>query len=117
MGNSGFRKIFVKDEIVETKYRNVHQIDMLGLNKEISNLEAFKGRKMLFIPFSIKNRLTPQFINALHEQSARLKSAGVEVVGLLSNDFPGDKADFEEIYKTAKTLDVDFPLYPSVRFQ
>jgi len=34
MGNSGLRKLFFPGDIVESQYKSIHEIKVLGLNKE-----------------------------------------------------------------------------------
>ena len=110
MGTTGFTRIFGTSDNVETGYKNIHSIPLLGLDRSEHTLEGYKGKNILFVTICPASALFLPQLEELATLAGHLKARNIQVVGLATNSFEGKGSTFDQL----STLNLPFPVFPSV---
>ncbi len=110
MGNSSFTAILNPGEPVETRFKSVHEIPLLTLDRNEETLEKYKGKKLLFVILTPGSVFFENSLKDIHAQKSVLAQRGIQIIGLATNTFEGKGVSFDEL----KKLNLDFPVYPWV---
>lgn len=93
---SGLFKLTSSNRCVETRYNNVHEIQVLDHDRNLKNFSDFKGKKILFFTVASGNKRTEQFIQSILNKKPDLDALNIEIVGLTTNTHNHEKKNFEE---------------------
>ena len=112
MGN-GFYKLTTSGDCSETKYESVWDINLLSFQRQLENLDQFRGKKILFLTLASGNVRTPEFLEKFRLSKNLLKENQIEVVGLSTNTNLKEGRNFRDQQKFYEDLGIK--IFPSVR--
>ena len=115
MGNSGLRKIFYPGDVVENKYRTIHEITVIDLDKNEVPLSQFQNKVCLVVNVGSQHSDAPSEMQSLKQLQQQYGHLGFQVLAFPTNQFtnePGNYRQVKECYD--KTYDANFPVFGKV---
>lgn len=116
MGNSGFRKLFLPGDFVETKYESLYQLKTVDINKEEFDLTRQQGKVTLVVNVASQTKDAPGQLAALKSLHGNLSNKQFEILAFPTNSFGNENTTFQQIKEFyVQQQGVSFPLLAKVQ--
>ena len=99
MGNSGFMKLFIPGDNVETRYNNIFEIDVVDLDKRIVPLSVFKNNVCLIVNVASQAKDSQRQLTELDNLRKEFQEQDFKMLLFPSNQFFNEPGNFEALKK------------------